>query len=447
MDENTIMDPNIILIIIWKKWQKWKKMKQTLQQRKVEKRHIFKLFLIWKLMMHQEEKVHHKMWVRPIFRERQRLLQGASNNLVREMEFGDHEMFFNYCRMSVDMFDQLLNVIGPLIEKQFVIRDPICPRTRLLVCLCYLASGDSMTSIAYSFRIGITTVSKIITETCEELWNTLHKSVFPEIKKENWLRIANDFATKWHFPHCIGAIDGKHVIIQSPPHSGSTFYNYKGSHSINLLAVCDANYCFTLVDIGGEGRQSDGGIFTHSNFGQRFQQNQMTLPQPRPIESSGPALPFILVADEAFALTHYMMRPYPRSGRLNCQRKVFNYRLSRARRMIESVFGILAAKWRIYRRPIIASVSIAVKIVQATVCLHNFVIQNENKLPLSERRYSRILSEVELRTSGALQEINNANRTNTHTRLASRIRDDFATYFENNGAVPWQWKKVLLNDF
>lgn len=115
--------------------------------------------------------------------------------------------------------------------------------------------------------------------------------------------------------------------------------------------------------------------------------------------------------------------------------------------MIESVFGILAAKWRIYRRPIIASVSTAVKIVQATVCLHNFVIQNENKLPLSERRYSRILSEVELRTSGALQEINNTNRTNAHTRLASRIRDDFATYFENNGAVPWQWEKVLLNDF
>lgn len=186
-------------------------MKQTLQQRKVGNRHILKLFAIWKLMMHQEEKAHHRMWVRPIFRERQRILQGANNNLVREMEFQDHEMFYNYCRMSAEMFDQLLSIIGPFIEKQHVIRDPICPRTWLLVCLRYLASEDSMASIAYLFRIGTNTVSKIISETCEELWNTLHKSVFPEIKEENWLRIANDFATKWHFPHCIGA---KHITIQ-----------------------------------------------------------------------------------------------------------------------------------------------------------------------------------------------------------------------------------------
>jgi len=121
---------------------------------------------------------------------------------------------------------------------------------------------------------------------------------------------------------CIVRDKNDHFLFQSPPHSGSTFYNYKGNHSINLLAVCDANYCFTLVDIGAEGRQSDSGIFTRSNFGQRFERNQMNLPQPRPIETFGPALPFVLVADEAFALTHYMMRPYPRSGRLNRQKKV-----------------------------------------------------------------------------------------------------------------------------
>ncbi|XP_019889559.1 protein ANTAGONIST OF LIKE HETEROCHROMATIN PROTEIN 1-like isoform X2 [Ooceraea biroi] len=413
------MDCDLILLNVWKQWKKWKLIKHTFQQRNVKKRQILKLFVIWKLI-HEAEGAH-KMWVRPIFKERQ--------------------------RMSVKMFNQLLHIVGPVIEKQSLVRDPIPARTRLLVCLRYLASGDSMTSISYFFRIGINTVSRIISETCEQLWNTLHKSVFPEIKETNWLKIANDFAVKWNFPHCIGAIDGKHVIIQSPPHSGSTYYNYKGNHSINLLAVCDANYCFTLIDIGAEGRQSDGGIFAHSNFGQRFEANLMNLPQPRLLESSESALPFVLVADEAFALTTYMIRPYPRSGRLNGQRKVFNYRLSQARRMIESAFGILTAKWRIYRRPIISSVSTAVKIVQATVCLHNFVIQNENQLPLSERCYTRIISGEETVINGALQDVNNAGRTNAHTRLASRIRDEFASYFENLGAVSWQWEKVLLNDF
>jgi len=173
----------------------------------------------------------------------------------------------------------------------------------------------------------------------------------------------------------------------------------------------------------------------------------MNLPQQSAVEPSGPPLPYVLVADEAFALKRYMMRPYPRCGRLNRQKKVFNYRLSRARRVVESAFGIMAARWRIYRRPIISSISTAVKIVQATTCLHNFIIKNENKLHNFQRLYTRIARDDVASIRGALQEINNAGRANAYTRLVSRIRDDFASYFEHGGAVPWQWQKVLNNDF
>lgn len=214
-----------------------------------------------------------------------------------------------------------------------------------------------------------------------------------------------------------------------------------------MLAVSDANYCFTLVDIGAEGRQSDGGVFANSEFGQRFERNEMNLPQSSAVEPNGPPLPYVLVADEAFALSRYMMRPYPRHGRLNRQKKIFNYRLSRARRIVESSFGIMAARWRIYRRPIISSISTAVKIVQATTCLHNFIIKNENKLHNFERQYTRITRNDVNLIHGALQEMNNAGRSNAHTRLVSKIRDDFASYFEHGGAVSWQWEKVLNNDF
>ena len=129
-----------------------------------------------------------------------------------------------------------------------------------------------------------------------------------------------------------------------------------------------------MVDNGAYGRRSDGGIFKDSLIGIKFDADKMNVPPPTQIvDTNNYKFPYVLVGDEAFPLKHYLMRPYPRNN-LNLERRVYNYRLSRARRLIENSFGILASKWRIFRKPIEANVSTVESIVQATVCLHNFFL-------------------------------------------------------------------------
>ena len=151
------------------------------------------------------------------------------------------------------------------------------------------------------------------------------------------------------------AIDWKHIVIQAPSNSGSAFYNYKGMHSIVLLAVCDAHYQFIVVDVGDTGRHSDGGVLSNSEFGAALEANSLSLPPKKPLgKSLSTPIPFVIVGDAAVPLKQNMMRPYP--GRnLPEPQAVFNYRLSRARCIIENSFGILASRWRIFRRTLIAT--------------------------------------------------------------------------------------------
>jgi len=66
--------------------------------------------------------------------------------------------------------------------------------------------------------------------------------------------IANEFEQRWNFPHCVGAMDGKHIVVQKPTKSGSAFFTYKHTFAIQLLAVVDADYKFIYVDVGCQGR-------------------------------------------------------------------------------------------------------------------------------------------------------------------------------------------------
>ena len=97
-----------------------------------------------------------------------------------------------------------------------------------LTFIRYLAAGISMRSISYMYRLGLSTVSYTIKNTCAAIWEALNLEYLPLPTEDMWKNIADGFAAKWNFPNCVGAIDGKHVRIQVITHKCFliTFYNY-----------------------------------------------------------------------------------------------------------------------------------------------------------------------------------------------------------------------------
>ena len=106
--------------------------------------------------------------------------------------------------------------------------------------------------------------------------------------------------------------------------------------------MVDVSYKFTVVDIGLYGRNSDGGIFVHSKLG-KYLETQLGIPEDKQLPGTSCLAPHVIVGDEAFPLKTYLMRPYSGSqSKRDSKESIFNYRLSRTRRLTENEFGILS---------------------------------------------------------------------------------------------------------
>lgn len=142
-----------------------------------------------------------------------------------------------------------------------------------------------------------------------------------------WENIIRGFESRWNFPNCIGGLEGKHVHIHCPANSGSTYFNYKRSFSIVLMALVDSNYMFTYLDVGTEGRVADGGIWRSCSLHKRLRSGQLNLPPHKTWPNGdefGPQ-PNVIVADDAFALASYLMKPY-NTREMSREKRIFNYR-------------------------------------------------------------------------------------------------------------------------
>ncbi|CAN8029648.1 unnamed protein product, partial [Ixodes persulcatus] len=226
----------------------------------------------------KKQRRRRRWWVRPCLRDRERT--GQASCLLPRLRSYDEEYYRDFLRMPPRSFDTLLSLVGPHITKEETrFRRPISPDDRLALAVRFLAAGETLRSSSYNFLCGRTTACKIVSEVCAAIWDILSPIyvVCPKTA-DAWIRVAGEFEERWNLPHCLGAIDGKHVSIECPAKSCSQDRNYKNGFSKSLLAVSDAYYRFLYVEIGHHGSESDGGIFARSELQRRIVADQQGIP-------------------------------------------------------------------------------------------------------------------------------------------------------------------------
>ncbi|KAK3929587.1 Protein ANTAGONIST OF LIKE HETEROCHROMATIN PROTEIN 1 [Frankliniella fusca] len=360
--------------------------------------------------------------------------------------------------MTPSAFDRLLSMVSPWLKK-YSRRESICPGERLAITLRYLASGNSHVSLMYLFRVSAQCIGKIVLETSTVLYRELKGLVFPKLTTDLWLRVASEFETMWNIPHCLGAVGGKHVAVQAFPHCASRYFNYKGFHSMILMAVADAKLKFISVDFGGSGRRGGANVFNHSALGRKMAQNEISAPPPSDV--NGINLPYVFVGDAAFQGIRGILTPFPGKF-LPPEENLFNYRLSRARRIIENAFGVLCARFRILRTSIIASPTLVKSIVMCCLALHNFHLMDEESIPPRRRKYKGYGYEDYVREDGTYifgrwrqeskekefkifenlkRKVSNKDPSARTQFSSDEVMENFLQYFMEN-PVSWQWTRI-----
>jgi hypothetical protein len=186
---------------------------------------------------------------------RRRYAKGAYENICKELAAEDTSSFTIFTRMTYKCFQTLVDVVSSkIVKKSIKMRGAIPVAERVALTLRFLVTGASFRSLEYQFCISRRAISYIVFEVCEAIYSESSglSLTFPKSEDE-WRQIEEQFSTKWNFPHCVGALDGKHVVMLACG-SGSFYYNYKGTNSIVLMVLGTVQYLLKGRAGGKQGR-------------------------------------------------------------------------------------------------------------------------------------------------------------------------------------------------
>ena len=388
-----------------------------------------------------------RIWARPWLLRRPQF--GLHEHLLKELNREDKKTFRNYVRVPHDLFEEMVERLSPMLKKKHTtMRDPLPVALKLAVTLRFLASGCKYTDLHFAFRVSVSAISRFVPPVCDAIIRVYKaEAIKLPTTPEEWKEVANQFSVKWNYHNCIGALDGTHIPIRKPIGGGSTYFNYKKFHSIILLGIVDASYRFMYVHIGAAGSEGDASTWNRCSFHRSLRTGTAGLPEPAPLPYDDHPVPYHLVADDAFYLDEHLMKPYAHRTQVRHER-IFSYRVSRARRIVENAFGLLQARFRVFTNSMFVEPRKVRKIVMCGVVLHNLFLARR-PLPAGAREVDHENADHE-QIPGAWRDAPDVqlhgltpSQGRNPGQRAKNQRNYLARYYASPvGAVPWQERIV-----
>ncbi|WKX95364.1 hypothetical protein Q1695_012090 [Nippostrongylus brasiliensis] len=318
----------------------------------------------------QSKRRRRRYYVRPAHSDRLDMRFLSFDNYLASL---DHQQFHEYTRLTPQEFDELHSRIAHRLEHRKCHRFPVSTIHRLAVTMRYLGHGSAFVALAHEVRLGRATVMKIVYECCRAIKDELWSDTFPTPTAADWHLSAEQFRRLWRYPRAVASIDGKHFRCKAPRKSGSSFYNYKGYFSIVLLAIVSGGYRIIAFDVGGKGKNSDSSLFCTSALKPFLEEAKSQFPRGGDLNGHG-HVDYHVLADGGFAQYSWMQTPFRQTEAANDPlKRHYNECFSSARRIVESVFGILSERFRIFQRPLCGLKTNCNLIIITALVLHNLL--------------------------------------------------------------------------
>ena len=189
---------------------------------------------------------------------------------------------------------------------------------------------------------------------------------FPE--NDELRRVIDGFQHKFRFPQCV-VVDGTHIPIVSPDEYPADYFNRKGWHSVLLQGTVNHLGMFIDIYIGWLGRVHDARVFANSGLYKKCHEGLLLPDWKESIENVD--IPLLLLGDPAYPLMPWLMKSHINNGNLSNEQKTFNYRLSRARVVVEHTYGRLKGRWCCLLKRLDVNINYVPVLLTACCVLHN----------------------------------------------------------------------------